>query len=143
MNFYAWSKPPAGDVDAIEKLGNPGWNWKSYFEYTKRSETYVLLILSPCTTLSPVHPGPLHSFHKASNEQLAAYPHTVDPDHRGTNGPIQTTVPHAVATIDALFQETMVKKGIKAIKDPYGGDVSFLIFRYPVQSAERMFLPSI
>ncbi|EIM84584.1 GMC oxidoreductase [Stereum hirsutum FP-91666 SS1] len=102
MNFYAWSKPPAGDVDAIEKLGNPGWNWKSYFEYTKRSET----------------------FHKASNEQLAAYPHTVDPDHRGTNGPIQTTVPHAVATIDALFQETMVKKGIKAIKDPYGGDIT-------------------
>lgn len=39
MNFYAWSKPPAGDVDAIEKLGNPGWNWDDYFKYTKRSET--------------------------------------------------------------------------------------------------------
>ena len=28
-------------------------------------------------------------------------------------------------TLDKLFQETMVNKGLKSIDDPYGGDVSF------------------
>jgi hypothetical protein len=41
MNFYTWSKPPAADIDAIEKLGNPGWNFKEYSKYSLMSETYV------------------------------------------------------------------------------------------------------
>lgn len=87
-------------------------------------------------------PGLIHRFHKASDEQLAAYPHTVNPMNRGTNGPIQTTVPHAVATIDALFQETMVNKGIKAISDPYGGDVryTFSLLIPPFQVLPRVLI---
>lgn len=42
MNFYCWIKPPAGDIDAFEKLGNPGWNWAEYEKYSKKSETYVI-----------------------------------------------------------------------------------------------------
>ncbi|KAJ7841204.1 GMC oxidoreductase [Mycena olivaceomarginata] len=93
MNFYAWTKPPAGDVDAIEALGNPGWNWTEYSKYTRISETDL-------------------------------YPHTHNLDFRGESGPIQVTVPHSVHTIDQIFQETLVKKGLKAIKDPYGGDIT-------------------
>jgi hypothetical protein len=43
LNFYTWSKPPAADVDAIEKLGNPGWNFKEYLKYSLMSETYTLV----------------------------------------------------------------------------------------------------
>jgi hypothetical protein len=41
MNFYTWTKPPAVDVDAIESLGNPGWNFKEYMKYSMMSETYL------------------------------------------------------------------------------------------------------
>ncbi|KAJ7290529.1 GMC oxidoreductase [Mycena rebaudengoi] len=102
MNFYAWTKPPAGDVDAIEALGNPGWNWAEYSKYSRMSET----------------------FHIAQNEQSDLYPHTHDLAFRGESGPIQVTVPHSVYTVDRLFQETLVNRGLKPIKDPYGGDIS-------------------
>lgn len=39
MNFYAWTRPPAKDIDAIEQLGNPGWNWEDFEKYSKKSET--------------------------------------------------------------------------------------------------------
>ena len=42
VNFYCWVKPPAQDIDAFEKLGNPGWNWEDYDEYSRKIETYVL-----------------------------------------------------------------------------------------------------
>ena len=41
MNFLVWSKPPAADVDTIEELGNPGWNWEMYHKYARRVEGYV------------------------------------------------------------------------------------------------------
>jgi hypothetical protein len=41
MNNYIWCKPPATDIDAIEKLGNPGWNFKDYFKYSQMTETHV------------------------------------------------------------------------------------------------------
>jgi hypothetical protein len=28
-------------VLAIEKLGNPGWNWETYIRYSRKSERYV------------------------------------------------------------------------------------------------------
>ncbi|KAJ7925389.1 hypothetical protein B0H13DRAFT_2314603 [Mycena leptocephala] len=92
MNFYAWTKPPAADVDAIEQLGNPGWNWAD--------------------------------FHPAQSWQTELFPRTHNVAFRGDSGPIQVTTPHSVHTIDRLFQVTLVKKGLKAIEDPYGGDIS-------------------
>ncbi|KDR78179.1 hypothetical protein GALMADRAFT_245214 [Galerina marginata CBS 339.88] len=102
MNFYAWIKPPAADIDAFEKLGNPGWNWADYEKHSKNSE----------------------NFHLPAKEQTDLYPHTFDLNVRGTSGPIQVTIPPHVHTIDKLYQETVVKKGVKAIKDPYGGDIN-------------------
>ncbi|KAJ7230526.1 GMC oxidoreductase [Mycena pura] len=98
----SWTKPPARDVNAIEALGNPGWNWEEYSKYTRISET----------------------FHVAAKEQSDLYPHTHDPAFRGNSGPIQVTAPHSVYTVDRLFQETLVKKGLKPILDPYGGDIN-------------------
>jgi hypothetical protein len=64
------------------------------------------------------------SFHIAQKEQNDLYPHTHNLAFRGETGPIQVTVPHSVYTIDQLFQETLVNKGLKPIKDPYGGDIT-------------------
>src|ERR1700761_5224929 len=64
------------------------------------------------------------SFHVATKEQSDLYPHTHDPAFRGNSGPIQVTAPHNVYTVDRLFQETLVKRGLKPILDPYGGDIN-------------------
>ncbi|KAF9556900.1 GMC oxidoreductase [Agrocybe pediades] len=101
-NFYLWSKPPAQDVDAIEKLGNPGWNWAQYQKYSMKVET----------------------FHPPAEEQTRAYPHTFNPAYRGTEGPVQMTIPPHAHTIDKLVQAAMVKNGLQVIDDPYGGNVT-------------------
>lgn len=36
-----WDKPSSFDIDAFEKLGNPGWNWDAYHKFTNRTETFV------------------------------------------------------------------------------------------------------
>ncbi|KAF9040114.1 GMC oxidoreductase [Panaeolus papilionaceus] len=102
INFYCWIKPPAADIDAFEKLGNPGWNWTEYQKYSRKVE----------------------NFHPPSKEQTDLYPHTYDEKLRGTSGPIHVTIPANVHTIDTIVQKTLVNKGLKAIEDPYGGDIT-------------------
>lgn len=65
----------------------------------------------------------LYSFHPATQEQLDSFPHTYTPEYRGTSGPIHTTIPAMIPSLQTLFQQTMVNKGLKVNKDPYGGDV--------------------
>ena len=120
MNFYVWSKPPAEDIDNFEKLGNPGWNWADYKKYSNKSETQVF-----STSHFPF--GILIckvSVHLPLQEQMDLYPHTFTNKSGGTSGPIQVIIPPHVHTVDKLFQETMVNRGLKALDDPYGGDVS-------------------
>ncbi|KAJ7458937.1 GMC oxidoreductase [Mycena latifolia] len=106
LNFYGeilgWVKPPARDIDAFEKLGNPGWNWNEYLKYSQRSKT----------------------FHPPAQEQMDLYPHTYDTSLHGASGPIHTMVPFHFHAVDVLFQQTMVNKGLKRVKDPYGGDIT-------------------
>ncbi|KAK7681951.1 hypothetical protein QCA50_014913 [Cerrena zonata] len=40
MNCLAWLKPHKVDLDSIEKLGNPGWNWQNYLKYSKKPERF-------------------------------------------------------------------------------------------------------
>ncbi|CDO71815.1 GMC oxidoreductase [Trametes cinnabarina] len=41
INFLFWTRPSREEVDAVEKLGNPGWNWQRFFKAAKRCETLV------------------------------------------------------------------------------------------------------
>ena len=54
MNFYAWIKPPAEDINVYEELGNPGWNWESYQRCTMHTEKYVSPPLSILPFLTPL-----------------------------------------------------------------------------------------
>ncbi|KAJ7636186.1 GMC oxidoreductase [Roridomyces roridus] len=102
MNYFCWTKPPAADVDAIEKLGNPGWNWDEYMKYSMRSETF-----HPPATDDPDAPG--LSF---------------EPKFRGKDGPIHSSIAFPYNDIDELTQQTLVNKGLRRLKDPYGGDIT-------------------
>ncbi|PPQ82754.1 hypothetical protein CVT25_009225 [Psilocybe cyanescens] len=102
MNFYAWTRPPAKDIDAIEQLGNPGWNWEDFEKYSKKSET----------------------FHPPRSEVTDRYPHSVNLRHRGSTGPVQVTIAPHFYTLDILFQDTMRNMGLRAVQDAYGGDIN-------------------
>lgn len=41
INGHCFITPSHQDVDAIEALGNPGWNWKNFSKYIKRSMEQV------------------------------------------------------------------------------------------------------
>ncbi|THU83178.1 GMC oxidoreductase [Dendrothele bispora CBS 962.96] len=36
INFQLWVHPPKADVDNWERLGNPGWNWDMFEQYSSR-----------------------------------------------------------------------------------------------------------
>jgi len=72
-------------VLAIEKLGNPGWNWDAHLKYAKKSERYVafqssrfskyLLLLTVWSRFVPP------SAQEAETENLR-----FNPAHHGTDG---------------------------------------------------------
>ncbi|TFY69098.1 hypothetical protein EVJ58_g605 [Rhodofomes roseus] len=41
MNLLLWTRPQREDIDALEKLGNPGWNWETFYRYMKKSESFI------------------------------------------------------------------------------------------------------
>ncbi|KAI0728960.1 GMC oxidoreductase [Fomitopsis betulina] len=102
MNFMIWGKPSATDMDALESLGNPGWNWKNFEELTLRVEDFT----------------------EASADQHAESKHTHNAAHRGKGGPLKTTVPGTVASLNNAFLETLQNMGVPLLDDAYGGNVT-------------------
>ncbi|KAI0030850.1 alcohol oxidase [Vararia minispora EC-137] len=41
INFMVWTRPPKQELDDLEKLGNPGWNWETLDKSLKKIEGYV------------------------------------------------------------------------------------------------------
>ncbi|KAG6864717.1 hypothetical protein C0991_007670 [Blastosporella zonata] len=102
INFLAWTFPPAIDVDAFEKLGNPGWNWSEFLRYSKKIER----------------------FHPPTKEVTDLFPHTYG-NNRGTSGPLQTTIAPHFYTVDSMLKETLANKGMfEAPDDPYNGVIN-------------------
>ncbi|KAI0358345.1 GMC oxidoreductase [Trametes cingulata] len=40
INFLLWTRPQREEVEAVEKLGNAGWNWERFHAASKRAETF-------------------------------------------------------------------------------------------------------
>ena len=71
VNGMFFNRGSAGDYDAWEKLGNPGWTWDSLLPYFKKSETFN----PPSDEIAQEFPGII-------SEDLA--PH-------GTDGPVDSS----------------------------------------------------
>ncbi|KAH9944955.1 GMC oxidoreductase [Epithele typhae] len=102
MNFLFWTRPQREEVDAIEKLGNEGWNWERFFEASKRSET-----LRPTGIQNDPAYAPLYS-----------------EDSVGHNGPVSVSFTRTSSMLEAPFQKALEACGIKTIKDGLGGDLN-------------------
>ncbi|KAI0072981.1 alcohol oxidase [Panus rudis PR-1116 ss-1] len=96
INFFAWTKPPAEEVNEIEKLGNPGWNWDTIQRQFQKIEGFI--------------PPP--------TEVQELYNLNFDDYGAGTEGPLKVAFPGTVNPVNLTFRETFVNAGIPPAKKP-------------------------
>ncbi|KAF8574747.1 GMC oxidoreductase [Ramaria rubella] len=101
LNSMILSRASSGEYDAMEKLGNPGWNWTEFLKYMKKSET----------TLPP-------------DPDLAGR-YGIDPpdyDFHGDSGPIVKTHPTWSSDIEWPLISTINSLGVPNNPDAGKGD---------------------
>lgn len=98
-----WSQSTRRDIDNWRKLGNPGWSWDELLPYYQKAETFH-------------HPSEAaREFYKRESEYL-------DASLRGTNGPIQTSLPDQDDYVSKVWTETCKNAGLKTpLSDPRTG----------------------
>ncbi|KAH9483228.1 GMC oxidoreductase family protein Mala s 12 [Psilocybe cubensis] len=96
INFFQYHLANKGDYDAIEKLGNPGWNWELFKKYQLKTETFI---------------------EPEVKDQSINY----DLAHHGNEGPL--TVSHALTLsgLEKPFNDSLVKFGILPAPEPNTG----------------------
>ncbi|TBU47229.1 alcohol oxidase [Dichomitus squalens] len=99
INFLCWIKPPAEDIDDIERLGNPGWNWKNYEKFIHRTEGFI--------------PPP-------KDVQLSKGL-KFDTWNLGTEGPLTLAYPYTIDDGELKVQETLINAGIPPAPRPLNG----------------------
>ncbi|KAI0709739.1 GMC oxidoreductase [Earliella scabrosa] len=102
MNFLYWTRPQREEIEAIEKLGNPGWTWDRFFEASKRSET----------------------FHETPHTNHSAFESLYEANSVGHSGPIPVGFPRTVSGAEVPFQKALDACGVKVIKDGLGGSLT-------------------
>ncbi|THH05003.1 hypothetical protein EW146_g10019 [Bondarzewia mesenterica] len=106
INFFCWTRPPAEEIDEIEKLGNPGWNWKNYQKYSQKVERFIA----------------------PSAEAAKKHDLRVDGWTNGTEGPLITSFPKTIISTELEYQKTLLNLGFTHAKDPLGGDSKGVFF---------------
>lgn len=109
----------AGEYNAFEKLGNPGWNWQSLLYYMKKGESFV----PPSTIPDSAHGAVL------------------DPKAHGTNGPLKQTYPLWHSELHHLFLKACETTGLSINPDPASGEnigVSSLVATIDPETATRV-----
>ncbi|KAF5336812.1 hypothetical protein D9758_015847 [Tetrapyrgos nigripes] len=95
-NFQCWVHPPKQDVDNWERLGNPGWNWEMFEEYSSR----VYTVTEP---------------------RLPEGWKIWDVSKPYGKGPLSVILPNVTET-DIKFRETLLNLGIPQAPAPYHGN---------------------
>ncbi len=81
-----FNRGSAGDYDAWEKLGNPGWSWNDLLPYFKK--VGLLLCLVSFYADAPVPALKSETFTPPPEELAAQYPISGDLSPHGTDGPV-------------------------------------------------------
>ncbi|OCH94556.1 alcohol oxidase [Obba rivulosa] len=106
INFMGWGKPPTQEIDDIERLGNPGWNWANYQRFLSRTEGFV----PPTETVK---------------EQFGL---NVDDWKLSINGPLKVSFPGSMSKENMVLHETFLNAGIPLAKHPLDGDPNGAMF---------------
>ncbi|EKM52126.1 uncharacterized protein PHACADRAFT_212710 [Phanerochaete carnosa HHB-10118-sp] len=102
INFLIWTKPPADEINDIERLGNPGWNWKNFQKYSQKVERFI-------------EPAP----EQKQRFGLPGYENDVS-----RQGSVAFGFPKTISDVDLIAHQTLANAGIPPAQRPYGGDPS-------------------
>ncbi|TBU27831.1 GMC oxidoreductase [Dichomitus squalens] len=102
LNFLFWTRPQREEIDAVEALGNPGWNWERYFAAAKRAETFL--------------PSPANNFPE--------FRELYNKDSVGHSGPVPISFCRTVSGAELYFQKALEAHGVKTIDDGLGGSLN-------------------
>ncbi|PPQ82830.1 hypothetical protein CVT25_009205 [Psilocybe cyanescens] len=97
INFFQYHLATKGDYDAIEKLGNPGWNWELFKKYQLKTETFIEPDVQD----------------ESINYDLA---------HHGKEGPLAVSHAITLSGLEKPFNDSVAEFGIKPAKEPLSGD---------------------
>ncbi|KIP10401.1 hypothetical protein PHLGIDRAFT_240805 [Phlebiopsis gigantea 11061_1 CR5-6] len=120
INFLCYTKPPARDIDDFEKLGNPGWNWKTLEPYFGRAEGFV---------------EPSAEYKKKTGVKSESW-------NVGRQGPLKITFPATIADAEVKIQQAFLNSGLPPATQPLGGEpkgVSFLPCTYDPENHKRSY----
>ncbi|CCM00565.1 uncharacterized protein FIBRA_02599 [Fibroporia radiculosa] len=104
INFLGWLKPPADEIDAFERLGNPGWNWKNYQMASERVEGFAI-------------PG-----YSASDIDDTIFENV----KLGVEGPVKITYPTTMEEALVKVWKTFLKAGLPVSSRPTSGNAYYL-----------------
>lgn len=92
MNYLIMLRPSKSEMDALEELGNPGWNWETMLHYMKKGETLQNSNLP--------------------DEQAIRYAAKPDPSLHGTDGPIKKSFPTVLSDLHGKLFDAAESLGI-------------------------------
>ncbi|KAI0707691.1 GMC oxidoreductase [Earliella scabrosa] len=101
LNFFGLTRASSHEYDAIEALGNPGWNWEEFLKYFKKSET---------TQPVPSSFGPEYKLSE------------LDPQWHGDSGPLLKGYPLHLAALHIPFLNTLENLGVPRNFEPGNGN---------------------
>ncbi|KAG8686284.1 hypothetical protein FRC08_012646 [Ceratobasidium sp. 394] len=93
INSMTWFRGTREDYDALQELGNPGWGWKDWIPYFRKSET-----------LHPPH----------NDTWAAENAATFEPDLSGTKGPLQRSFVPWLGDTHIPFLKSLERLGLRA-----------------------------
>ncbi|KAF8972220.1 GMC oxidoreductase-domain-containing protein [Flammula alnicola] len=93
INFFLFHRPPKADIDAFEKLGNPGWNWDLLKKYYNKSTGFV---------------PPL------DESELITY----KSEERNGNGPLKYSYPPSFSGFEKPYHEALKSICVEHVEDP-------------------------
>lgn len=100
INFLVNGRAAAEEYNAIENLGNPGWNWRQFLTYFKKSET----LISPAAEF-------------AESLQIKWEPHV-----HGSDGPLKKSYPKFVWGLRHPFVQALTAQGVPNNPEPGNGN---------------------
>ncbi|TCD68662.1 hypothetical protein EIP91_010184 [Steccherinum ochraceum] len=102
VNFMCYTRPSKDDIDDIERLGNPGWNWNHLNRLLRKVEGYV----------SPSDPDALNGMAQLADGKL------------GTDGPLKLGFPPYGNELGMLTVKTLNNAGVPVASDYFSGDTN-------------------
>ncbi|EKM58756.1 uncharacterized protein PHACADRAFT_135864 [Phanerochaete carnosa HHB-10118-sp] len=100
MNVLAYTEPVHEEMDMLEALGNPGWNWETFQKYAKKAEGFR----TPCP-----------------REIDGGFRDLYNSDSVGHSGPLTLSFAPTGTGADAAFQQSLAKNGLSVLADAAPG----------------------